>query len=71
MIYFCNPFVIVFLKEAVAVGMEAAIAKDDAIITAYRCHGFTFIRGGTIHSILAELTGICFFLITRYPIRNF
>ncbi|CAB4409189.1 unnamed protein product [Rhizophagus irregularis] len=44
-------------QEAVAVGMEAAITEDDAIITAYRCHGFTYVRGGTIHSILAELMG--------------
>jgi pyruvate dehydrogenase E1 component alpha subunit len=48
------------IKEAVAVGMEAAITRDDAIITAYRCHGFTYIRGGTIRSILAELMGIYF-----------
>lgn len=44
-------------QEAVSVGMESAITKDDAIITAYRCHGFTFVRGGTVHSILAELIG--------------
>jgi TPP-dependent pyruvate/acetoin dehydrogenase alpha subunit len=49
--------------------MEAAISDDDAIITAYRCHGFTLIRGGTAHSILAELAGICF-VIMYYPIRN-
>ena len=40
--------------------MEAAIVEDDAIITAYRCHGFTLIRGGTAHSILSELMGIYF-----------
>jgi pyruvate dehydrogenase E1 component alpha subunit len=40
--------------------MEAAITKEDAIITAYRCHGFTWIRGGTAHSVLAELMGIYF-----------
>lgn len=37
--------------------MEAALEKDDAIITAYRCHGFALMRGGTVHSILAELLG--------------
>lgn len=37
--------------------MEAALDKEDAIITAYRCHGFALMRGGTVHSILAELLG--------------
>jgi len=27
------------------------------IITAYRCHGFTYMRGGTVKSIIAELLG--------------
>ncbi|RUS31110.1 dehydrogenase E1 component-domain-containing protein [Jimgerdemannia flammicorona] len=44
-------------QEAVSVGMEAAITPDDHIITAYRCHGFTYIRGGSIKSIVAELLG--------------
>ncbi|KAF8924574.1 dehydrogenase E1 component-domain-containing protein [Dissophora ornata] len=44
-------------QEAVAVGTEAALTNDDKIITAYRCHGFTLMRGGTTHSILAELLG--------------
>lgn len=37
--------------------MEAALTKNDAIITAYRCHGFALMRGGTVHNILAELLG--------------
>ena len=45
------------MQEAVGVGTEAALTVDDKIITAYRCHGFTFMRGGTVHSILAELLG--------------
>lgn len=44
-------------QEAIAVGMEKAITKDDSIITAYRCHGFTYMRGGTVKSIIAELLG--------------
>ncbi|KAF8961119.1 alpha subunit of pyruvate dehydrogenase [Entomortierella lignicola] len=44
-------------QEAVAVGMEGALSKEDSIITAYRCHGFTYMRGGSIVSILAELLG--------------
>ncbi|KAI9325979.1 dehydrogenase E1 component-domain-containing protein [Zopfochytrium polystomum] len=44
-------------QEAVATGMESAISRDDAIITAYRCHGFTLTRGATPKAILAELMG--------------
>ncbi|KAI7829883.1 dehydrogenase E1 component-domain-containing protein [Kickxella alabastrina] len=44
-------------QEAVPVGMEGAITKEDAIITAYRCHGFTYMRGASPVSILAELMG--------------
>ncbi|KAJ2725661.1 alpha subunit of pyruvate dehydrogenase [Coemansia sp. Benny D115] len=44
-------------QEAVPVGMEGAITKQDAIITAYRCHGFTYMRGASPMGILAELMG--------------
>ncbi|ORZ12483.1 dehydrogenase E1 component-domain-containing protein, partial [Lobosporangium transversale] len=44
-------------QEAVGVGMESALTDEDKVITAYRAHGFTYMRGGTIHSILAELLG--------------
>ncbi|KAK3943071.1 DNA ligase 1 [Diplogelasinospora grovesii] len=44
-------------QEAVAVGIEHAINKDDDIITAYRCHGFAYMRGGTVRSIIGELLG--------------
>ncbi|ORE01721.1 hypothetical protein BCV72DRAFT_339216 [Rhizopus microsporus var. microsporus] len=44
-------------QEAVSVGMEAAITKNDHVITAYRCHGFTYLRGASVESILAELMG--------------
>lgn len=44
-------------QEAVAVGIEHAITKEDHLITAYRCHGFALMRGGTVKSIIGELLG--------------
>lgn len=44
-------------QEAVAVGIEHAIEKSDHLITAYRCHGFAMMRGGTVRSIIGELLG--------------
>lgn len=44
-------------QEAVAVGMETAITKKDAVITAYRAHGWTYLRGVSLLGVLAELTG--------------
>ncbi|KAJ1981171.1 alpha subunit of pyruvate dehydrogenase [Dimargaris verticillata] len=44
-------------QEAVPVGIENGITKNDSVITAYRCHGFTHMRGGTVTSIIAELMG--------------
>lgn len=44
-------------QEAVAVGIEHAINKEDDVITAYRCHGFALMRGGTVRSIIGELLG--------------
>jgi pyruvate dehydrogenase E1 component alpha subunit len=45
-------------QEAIPVGMKAAITPQDSIITAYRCHGFTLIRGTSAHAIFAELMGM-------------
>ncbi|RAL11398.1 pyruvate dehydrogenase (acetyl-transferring) subunit E1 alpha [Aspergillus homomorphus CBS 101889] len=44
-------------QEAVATGIEHAISRDDKVITAYRCHGFALMRGGTVRSIIGELLG--------------
>lgn len=38
--------------------MEAAIRKSDAVITSYRAHGWTYLRGVSVKGVLAELTGI-------------
>ena len=37
--------------------MEAAITPEDAVITAYRAHGWTYVRGISPLGVLAELTG--------------
>lgn len=44
-------------QEAVAVGMHGAMRHEDSLITAYRCHGWTYLMGGTVLSVLAELAG--------------
>ena len=37
--------------------MNDALHKEDSIITAYRAHGWTFIKGRTMAEVLCELTG--------------
>ena len=32
-------------------------SKTDAVITAYRAHGWTYIRGVSLRGVLSELTG--------------
>ena len=44
-------------QEAVAVGIENSITKEDAVITAYRAHGWTYLRGISPLGVLTELTG--------------
>lgn len=44
-------------QEACCVGIQNALTLDDAIITAYRAHGWAYMRGISVHGILAELTG--------------
>lgn len=44
-------------QEAIAVGIENAITKIDSVITSYRCHGFTYMRGASVEAVLAELMG--------------
>ncbi|WVZ81758.1 hypothetical protein U9M48_029100 [Paspalum notatum var. saurae] len=44
-------------QEAVAVGMEAAATRADALITAYRDHCAYLARGGDLAAAFAELMG--------------
>jgi len=44
-------------QEAACVGIEAALGPKDAVITAYRAHGWTYTRGVSPVGVLAELTG--------------
>ena len=44
-------------QEAIAVGIENAITKQDSVITSYRCHGFAYVRGASVKAVLGELMG--------------
>ncbi|EJT98475.1 pyruvate dehydrogenase e1 component alpha subunit [Dacryopinax primogenitus] len=44
-------------QEAISVGLESAITFEDLVITAYRCHPYAVMRGGTIKGVIAELLG--------------
>ncbi|PIO70948.1 u-box domain protein [Teladorsagia circumcincta] len=44
-------------QEACAVGIKAAMTDGDAVITSYRCHGWTLLHGASVSEVLSELTG--------------
>lgn len=44
-------------QEAIAMGTQAALEKEDSWITSYRCHCIALLRGGTVKAVLAELFG--------------
>ncbi len=51
---FCHVYI---GQEAVAAGMESAIRREDAIVTAYRQHGTALGRGCPANACMAELFG--------------
>ncbi len=51
---FCHLYV---GQEAVAVGVKAAMADGDSMITTYRAHGHTLAVGVDPRAVMAELTG--------------
>ena len=44
-------------QEAVAVGLEKVLTKEDALITSYRDHCYHLIRGGNMKEVIGELMG--------------
>lgn len=44
-------------QEAVAMGIESALTKEDSWVTSYRCHCVALLRGGTVASVIGELFG--------------
>ncbi len=44
-------------QEAVAVGVMAALNKEDKIVSAHRCHGHYLAKGGNLSKMMAELLG--------------
>jgi pyruvate dehydrogenase E1 component alpha subunit len=51
---FCHVYI---GQEAVAAGIEAAIRREDAVVTAYRQHGTALGRGVSTKEAMAELFG--------------
>ncbi|KAL8600179.1 Pyruvate dehydrogenase E1 component subunit alpha, somatic form, mitochondrial [Nucella lapillus] len=44
-------------QEAIAVGINSAISKEDGVISSYRIHGWTWMLGVPLLGVLGELAG--------------
>lgn len=44
-------------QEAVGLGLEKALTRDDSWITSYRCHAIALARGAAVENVAAELFG--------------
>ncbi|MGH7400389.1 MAG: thiamine pyrophosphate-dependent enzyme, partial [Candidatus Rokuibacteriota bacterium] len=44
-------------QEAVAVGVCAALRRDDVVYSGHRCHSHYLAKGGDLHAMVAELYG--------------
>jgi pyruvate dehydrogenase E1 component alpha subunit len=44
-------------QEAIAIGSEAGMTRNDALITAYRDHNESYARGISSYEIMAEMMG--------------
>ena len=51
---FCHLYI---GQEAVVVGIESKLRKDDSVVTSYRDHGHMLAKGMDPNEIMAELTG--------------
>ncbi len=51
---FCHLYI---GQEAIAIGVKAALAPEDAVITSYRDHGHLLAAGADPKAVMAELTG--------------
>jgi len=45
-------------QEAVAVGVEAGVTREDDWTTTYRCHAISYVRGDSVAAIMAEQFGL-------------
>jgi len=50
-VHLCNG------QEAVAVGVSAALRRDDYVLSAHRAHGHFLAKGGNLRAFVAELYG--------------